>query len=82
VWNRDTTYQLNCWVVVKNDVLQEINIINKTHITKFKEKLRCYNEIEIKKKLIYYKETINSDLKDQNYLFVVASFKKKINVAK
>ena len=38
--------------------------------------------LDSKRKLIYYKEFINPTLKDQNYLFVLTSSKKKINIAK
>ena len=39
-------------------------------------------EIENKKKMVYYKETSNLNLEYQNYLFIVASIKTKINIAK
>jgi hypothetical protein len=38
--------------------------------------------LRISKKLVYYKEVIKPKLRDQNYLSIVASFKKKINIAK
>jgi hypothetical protein len=39
-------------------------------------------ELEEKGKLRYYKHVINPNLEDQNYLSVLSSVKKKINVAK
>ena len=39
-------------------------------------------DLEIKRKLRYYKQVINPTLKDQKYLFVLTSSKKKINMAK
>ena len=47
----------------------------------FKKKLWCEKDLEAKRKLRYY-EVINPTLKDQNYLFVLTSSKKKINIAK
>ena len=35
-----------------------------------------------KRKLRYYKEVVNPNLEDQNYLLVLKSAKKKINIAK
>jgi hypothetical protein len=35
-----------------------------------------------KRKLRYYKEVVNPNLEDQNYLSVLKSAKKKINIAK
>ena len=42
----------------------------------------CEEDLEAKIKLIYYKEVINPTLEDQNYLFVLTSSKKKINIVK
>jgi hypothetical protein len=42
----------------------------------------CDKELEGKKKLRYYKDLINPNLEDQNYLFVLPSVKKKISIAK
>ena len=39
-------------------------------------------ELEEKRKLRYYKDVINPNLEDQNYLFVLPSVKKKISIAK
>ena len=36
----------------------------------------------VKRKLKYYNEVINSNLEDENYLLVVTSSRKKINIAK
>ena len=37
----------------------------------------CYKELEEKRKLRYYKDVINLNLEDQNYLFVLPSIKYK-----
>jgi hypothetical protein len=50
--------------------------------SKFKDKMWCDKELEEKIKLRYYKEVINPNLEDQNYLFVLTSVKKKISIAK
>ena len=42
----------------------------------------CEKYLEDKRKLMYYKEVINPTLKDQKYLLVLTSSKKKINIAK
>jgi hypothetical protein len=42
----------------------------------------CDKELEEKRKLRYYKDVINPNLEDQNYLFVLPSVKKKLSIAK
>ena len=42
----------------------------------------CDKELEEKRKLRYYKDVINPNLEDQNYLYVFTSVKKKISIAK
>jgi hypothetical protein len=44
--------------------------------------LWCNRELDDKRKLRYYKEVINTNLEDQEYLFVLTSAKKKIHIAK
>ena len=39
-------------------------------------------DLEGKTKLRYYKDVINPNLEDQNYLFVLISLNKKISIAK
>jgi hypothetical protein len=46
------------------------------------KKMWCDKELEEKRKLRYYKDVINLNLEDQNYLFVLLSVKKKISIAK
>jgi hypothetical protein len=60
------------------------SIENITNIStsKFKENMWCDKELEDKRKLRYYKEVVNPNLEDQNYLQVLKSAKKKINIAK
>jgi hypothetical protein len=60
------------------------NIDNITNIitSKFKENMWCDKELVDKMKLRYYKEVFNPNLEDQNYLSVLKSAKKKINLAK
>jgi hypothetical protein len=42
----------------------------------------CDKELEEKRKLRYYKDVINPNLEDQNYLPVLPSVKKKISIVK
>jgi hypothetical protein len=42
----------------------------------------CDKELEEKRKLRYYKDVINPNLEDQNYLSVLSSVKKKISIVK
>jgi hypothetical protein len=42
----------------------------------------CDKELEEKRKLWYYKDVINPNLEDQNYLSVLPSVKKTISIAK
>jgi hypothetical protein len=42
----------------------------------------CDKELEEKRKLRYYKDVINPNLEDQNYISVFPSVKKKISIAK
>ena len=56
--------------------------IKNTITSQFKDKLWEDQELEGKRKLIYYKEVINPTLDNQNYLSMFSSNKKKMNVAK
>jgi hypothetical protein len=49
---------------------------------KFKENMWCDKELADKRKLRYYKEVVNLNLKYQKYLSVLRSSKKKISIAK
>ena len=48
--------------------------------SKFKDNLLEDQELEGKRKLRYYKEVINPTLDNRNYLSVLSSNKKKINI--
>ena len=63
-------------------ILQNKDTIKKKVKSKFKEKIWRDKELEEKRKLRYYKDIINPNLEDQNYLFVLTSVKKKITIAK
>jgi len=81
-WYKDATTWLNHWGIDKNSTLQDINNIRIIITSKFKEKMWDKKVLEVKRKLQYYKEVINPNLEVQNYLFVLTSSKKKINIAK
>jgi hypothetical protein len=63
-------------------IMKNINNITNIITTKFKENMWCDKELVNKRKLRYYKEVINPNLEDQNYLFVLKSANKKINIDK
>ena len=67
---------------MEETILQKKYTIKKNFKSKFKEKMWCDKELEEKIKLRYYEDVINPNLEDQNYLFVLQSVKKKINIAK
>jgi hypothetical protein len=65
---------------MEDTVLQNKDTIKKNVKSKFKEKMWCDKELEEKRKLRYYKDVINPNLEDQNYLSVLLSVKKKISI--
>jgi hypothetical protein len=67
---------------MEETILKNKDTIKKNVKSKFKEKMWCDKELEEKIKLRYYKDVINPNLEDQNYLFVLPSVKKKISIAK
>ena len=62
---------------MEDTILQNNDTIKKNVKSKFKEKMWCDKELEEKIKLRYYKDVINPNLEDQNYLYVLTSVKKK-----
>ena len=58
-------------------ILQNKDTIKKNVKSKFNEKMWCDTELEGQKKLRYYKDVINPNLEDQNYLSILPSVKKK-----
>jgi hypothetical protein len=50
--------------------------------SKFKENMWCDKELVDNRKLRYYKDVVNPNLEDQNYLSVLKRAKKKIIIAK
>jgi hypothetical protein len=67
---------------MEETILLNKDTIKKNVKSKFKEKMWCDKELEEKRKLKYYKDVINPNLEDQNYLSVLPSVKKKISIAK
>ena len=53
-----------------------------TITSKFEDKLWDVKDLEGKRKLISYKEVINPTLENHNYLSILTSSKKKMNIAK
>lgn len=73
---------LHQWGVDDNATLQNIDNIKNIIASKFKEKMWDEKELEIKRKLRYYKEVISPNLEDQKYLSILTISKEKINIAK
>jgi hypothetical protein len=67
---------------MEDTILKNKDTIKKNVKSKFKEKMWCDKELEEKRKLRYYRDVINHNLEDQNYVFVLPSVKKKISIAK
>jgi hypothetical protein len=81
-WHKDAQSCLIHWGVIEETILQNKDTIKNIIKSKFKEKMWCDKELEEKSKLRYYKDVINPNLEDQNYLFALTSVKKKISIAK
>jgi hypothetical protein len=81
-WHEDVQTSLSHWGIMEETILQNKDTIKDIIKSKFKEKMWCDKELEEKRKLRYYKDVINPNLEDQNYLSVLTSVKKKINIAK
>ena len=73
---------LNHWRINEEVFLLNINTIKCTITTRFKDKLRCKEEIENKIKLMYYENIINPKLEDYNSFYSVDNVKRKIKFAK
>jgi hypothetical protein len=80
-WHKDTQSWLRHWGIMEETVLQNNDTIKNIFKSKFKEKMWFDKELE-EKKLRYYKEVIDPNLEDQNYLSVLTSVKKKISIVK
>ena len=62
---------------MKPTTLQNINNIKNTITSNLKEKLWGEKDLEVKRKLIYYKEVINPNLKYSKHLYILTNLKKK-----
>jgi hypothetical protein len=69
-WHKDAQSLLNYWRIMEETILQNKDTIKKNIKSKFKENMWCDKELEEKIKLRYYKDVINPNLEDQNYLSV------------
>ena len=67
---------------MEDTIFQNKDTIKKNFKSKFKKKMQCDKELEEKRKLRYYKDVINPNLEDKNYLSIFPSVKKKISIAK
>jgi hypothetical protein len=80
-WHKDARSRLNFWGIMEETILQKKDTFKINVKSKFKEKMWCDKELEEKRKLRYYKDVINPNPEDQNYLYVFPSVKKKISIA-
>ena len=62
--------------------MHNINNIKNIITSKCKEKTWGEKDLEVKRKLRYYKEVINPNLEDRKYLSILISLKKKTNILK
>jgi hypothetical protein len=67
---------------MEDTILQNKYTIKNIIKSKFKEEMWCDKELGEKRKLRYYKDVINHNLEDQNYLSVFTSVKRKISITK
>ena len=81
-WHKDAQPWLNRWGIKEELGMGSKNNIKNTITSKFKDKLWEDRELEGKRKLRYYKEVINPTLDNQNYLSMLTSTKKKMNIAR
>jgi len=81
-WHKEVNSWLNHWTIKQEATLHNIDTIKITISYKFKGKLWCNEEIENKRKVIYYKEIINPNLEYQKYLSSIASLREKIIISK
>ena len=56
---------------MEDNILQNTNTIKNNLKSKFREKIWYDKELKEKIKLRYYKDIINPNVEDQNYLFVL-----------
>jgi hypothetical protein len=75
-WHKDAKSWLNHWGIQEEAIMQNIDNITNIITSKFKENMWCDKELVDKRKLRYYKEVVNPNLEDQNYLSVLRSAKK------
>jgi hypothetical protein len=81
-WHKDARSWLNYWGIMEETILQNKDTIKKNIKSKLKKKMWCDKELEEKGKLRYYKDVINPNLEDQDYLSVSPSVKKKLSIDK
>jgi len=80
--NKDARAWLHYRGIKEEAVLVKKDYIKNNITSKFKDKLLDDKELKGKIKLLYYKEVINPTLANKNYLVVLTSAKKKMNIVK
>ena len=81
-WHKDALSCLNHWGIKEELNMGGKDKIKNTITSNFKDKLWEDQELEVKRKLIYYKEVANPTLDNHNYLSMFSSNNKKMNIAK
>lgn len=80
-WHRDAQSWFNHWGINEEIIVGSKDSVKDTITSKFKDKSWHDRALEGERKLIYYKEVINPTLENQNYLSILTSSKKKMNIA-
>ena len=68
-WHKDAQSCLNYWGIMEDTILHNKDTIKNIIKSKFKEKMQCDKKLEEKRKLRYYKDVINPNLKDNSIYF-------------
>ncbi len=81
-WHMDAQSWLNLWGIEKEIIMGRKDNMKDTITSSFKHKMWDAMELESKRKLRYYKEVINPTLDNHNYLSMLTSTKKKMNITR
>ena len=76
-WYKDTMACLNHLGISENATLQNINNIKNSITSKFIEKMLGEKDLEVKRKLRYYKEVINPTVRRSKVSLCFNRFKEK-----
>lgn len=80
--HQDAQSWLKLWGIKEEIIVGSKDSIKDNITSSFKDKMWDAKELEGKRKLSYCKEVINPTLNNQNYLSVLTSTKKKMNISR